>query len=295
MSKIAGRHTLWCVVVLALWAFPVVAALPASPRRFVDNLDERCYQILPPQPPLNLPLKLAFLDPVLVKLGLQAASVTLAEPQTLCVPVEKEKQAPPKDTLPFVSFLDWKCYGVKGPSLGAKLKLTQLNPIIAKLFGPSVAVDVGAPQQLCVPVVKNKKAPPADVLHLVQFLDVECYAVHSTQNIAGKAITLTHLNSLFTGRPPEKQTFQVPGPTQLCMPVAKDGQTPSADVLPFIQYSDVLCYPLGGINLDALLELTQLDPVMLKHKVAAEKVSVGISRTLCVPVAKNGDLPPGTP
>ncbi|HXO22522.1 MAG TPA: hypothetical protein VOA87_21585 [Thermoanaerobaculia bacterium] len=295
MSK-ARRHTLWCIGVLAFVALPgALLALPATPRRFVDNLDERCYQILAPQQALNLPLNLTFLDPLLVKKGLQAGSVVLQDPQKLCVPVKKDGVAPPPDTLPFISALDWKCYGIKGKSLNLALKLTQLNQVIAKVLGPGVAVTVGAPQQLCVPVVKNNLVPKPVVQHLVQFLDVECFGVESQQQIAGKPITLAHLNPMFTGRPPENLQFLTPGPTQLCVPVAKDGQTPPPDVLPYIQFSDVLCYPMGGINLDSLLTLTQLDPVMLAHKVPAEKVSVGVSRTLCVPVAKDGELPPGAP
>jgi len=295
MRTIAGRRTLWCAIALVALAAPGAASpLPSSPRRFVDNLDERCYQILQPQPPLNLKLGLDFLDPLLVKKGLHPGSVVLQVPQSLCVPVEKDKTAPAGDTLPFITSLDWKCYGAKGASLNLKLKLTQLNPIAAKLLGPDVEVAVGALQQLCVPVMKNQWVPQPAVQHLDQYVDVACYAVQSTQKVAGVPITLSHLNPLFTQRPPEKLKFTLP-PTQLCVPVAKDGQTPPADVLPFVQYADVLCYPMAGINLDALLTLTQLDPVMLAHKVKPEKVSVGVPRTLCLPVAKDGDLPPGKP
>src|SRR5882757_1158673 len=76
MSRTAGRHALLFVFVLASLAIPPAAmGLPASVRRFVDNLDERCYQILGQQPPLNLQLNLTFLDPVLVKKGLKPGNV----------------------------------------------------------------------------------------------------------------------------------------------------------------------------------------------------------------------------
>jgi hypothetical protein len=296
MSRTAGRHTLLCVFVLASLAIPPAAmGLPATVRRFVDNLDERCYQILGQQPPLNLTLNLSFLDPVLVKKGLKPGSVVLQAPQDLCVPVKKNGVAPPPDTLPFITFLDWKCYAVKGAPLGIDLKLTQLNTTIAQVLGPAITVKVGEAQQLCVPVVKNNVKPPPDVQKLVEFVDVECFGVTSNQQIAGKPITLSHLNPMFTGRPPENLKFLKPGPTQICVPVAKDGQMPPTSILQFVQYSDVLCYPMGGINLDSLLTLTQLDPVMLAKKVKPEKVSVGVSRSLCVPVAKDGDVPPGKP
>jgi hypothetical protein len=295
MNKLAGRRSLWCVFVLAsLWMPAASAALPASPRRFVDNLDERCY-LIQGQPALGLTLNLTFLDPVLVKQGLKAGSVVLQEPQKLCVPVKKNGIAPPPDTLPFVQFLDWKCYGIKGEPLKLSLELTQLNQTIAKVLGPTVKVAVGEAQQLCVPVVKNNVVAPPAVKSFVQFLDVECFGVTSNQQIAGKPITLAHLNPMFAGRTPENLKFPTPGPNQLCTPVAKENQMPPSGILPFIRYSDVLCYPMGGINLDSLLTLTQLDPVMIAKKVAPEKVSVGLARSFCVPVAKNGDLPPGAP
>src|SRR5258708_26375486 len=81
MSRPAGRHAPLFVFVLASLAIPPAAmGLPATVRRFVDNLDERCYQILGQQPPLNLPLNLTFLDPVLVKKGLKPGNVVLQAP-----------------------------------------------------------------------------------------------------------------------------------------------------------------------------------------------------------------------
>src|SRR3954454_17929348 len=101
---------------------PGHAQLPASPRRFGDFLDVRCYQISG-QPPLNVPLRLTHLNPVLS--GLPIESVTLQDPQQLCVPVRKETQTAPPDTAPFIKFVDWKCYGIDGPSVDFPLTLTQ--------------------------------------------------------------------------------------------------------------------------------------------------------------------------
>ena len=150
------------------------------------------------------------------------------------------------------------------------------------------------PQQLCVPVYKNSTAPTLEVQKLVEYVDVECFAVTSSQQIAGKPITLNHLNPLFSGRAAENLTFPTPGPTQLCVPVAKNGDMPSSDIIQYVEYSDVLCYPMLGVSLDAILTLTQLDPVLLNHYfVNPQSFSVGPSRSLCVPVEKNHDLPPG--
>ncbi len=292
----------WCTVAASLLAASLLAptlvmGLPASPRRWVDNLDERCYQFLGNQTPLNATVSLTFLDPVLVAMGLQAGNVLLGAPQKLCVPVEKNLTPPPSDTLPYISQLDWECFAISGPSLGINLDLNQLNPIIATLFGSGVTVTVGAPQQLCVPVYKNTTVPSTDVQKLVDYVDVECFGVTSSQSIAGKPITLSHLNPLFSGRTPENLTFPTPGPFQLCVPVAKNGDVPSSDILPYVEYSDVLCYPMLGVSLDSILTLTQLDPVLLGSPYFVKPVtfSVGPSRSLCVPVEKNHDLPPGTP
>ena len=293
-GTVRGR-TLWCFLALALVALPEAMALPLSPLRWVTNLDERCYLPLPPAPTAGVAVNLTFLDPVLVHMGLQAGTVTLGTLAKLCVPVEKNNTPPPPDTLPYVSYLDWSCFNISGPSLGISLNLTQLNPIISVLFGPNVTVNVGVPQQLCVPVYKNNVVPTPDVQHLVQYMDVECFAVTSSQQIAGRPITLSHLNPLFTGRSPETLTFPVPGPTQLCVPVAKDTEMAPTDVLPYVQYSDVLCYPLLGVSLDSILTLNQLDQVLINKGLKAETISAGRAFQLCVPVEKNGDVPPGKP
>jgi hypothetical protein len=267
------------------------AALPA-PKAFVSNLDVRCYRI-PNQPPLKVNLRLDHLNPYFVKLGLPFEVVDLWEPQDLCVPVYKETQVPPPDVLPFIKFLDWKCYGITGPSLDISVHLDQLNPVIVNLLGPSDDVIVREPQQLCVPVYKNNSVPTVDVQKLVNFLDVKCYRIESDQKPSGKQIRLTHLNPVITD-PPEVVTFLgPPNPIQLCVPVTKNRQQPPEDVLPIIQYSDVLCYKIDGRPLNLNLNLTHLNPVLRAMGLPVEKVFVADSDKLCVPVAKNGFFPPG--
>jgi hypothetical protein len=159
-----------CLLALACLALAhrADAQLPSSPRRFVDFLDTRCYTI-PNQPSLNVALRLDHLNPVLQNAGLPFEQVTLGAPQKLCVPVTKNGQTAPSDTLPFITYVDWKCYAISGPSVNFPLQLTQLNPVIASLFGPTVAVTLLAPQQLCVPVIKNSSNPPSNVQQLVQW------------------------------------------------------------------------------------------------------------------------------
>lgn len=294
MNRRLSRFVATGLFVLAVLAVPLAAhaQLPSSPRRFVDFLDERCYQI-PGQPALGIPLVLSHLNPVFVSKGLPDEEVTLGVPQKLCVPVSKNGSVAPADTLPFIRFVDWKCYAISGPSLNLQLQLTQLNPVIAGLFGGATSVTVREPQQLCVPVVKNTANPPANVLQLVQWLDVKCYRVDSPAGVS-KVVTLQHLNPLFSTLPPETSTVG-PQPTQLCVPVAKNHSTPPTSILPFIQFSDVLCYPATGAPLGQNLSLKHINPVLVSKMAPVENVFIGNSLQLCVPVAKNGMLPPGAP
>jgi hypothetical protein len=293
MSKLASRAVVACLFLLTLISLPaaVHGQLPASPRRFVDNLDERCYQISDPAP--GLALRLDHLNPLFIQMHLPFENVTLQSPQQLCVPVKKNNIPPPADTLPFIQYIDWKCYGISGTALNLPLTLTQLNPVMSGLFGPTVGVTVQEPQLLCVPVAKNSTNPPANVLALIQYLDVKCYRVTSTVNKSA-TLTLSHLNPLLSTLPSEISTIG-PAPQQLCVPVTKNQATVPTTVIQYVEYSDVLCYPATGKPLGQNLVLRHLNPVLIAKGLPTETVFVGNSLKLCVPVAKNGMLPPGQP
>ncbi|HSS52606.1 MAG TPA: hypothetical protein VLX28_26995 [Thermoanaerobaculia bacterium] len=293
MSKPVSKAVVACLFLLTLISLSTSlhAQLPASPRRFVDNLDERCYQIT--DPPANLALRLDHLNPLFVQMHLPFENVVLQSPQQLCVPVKKNNIAPPPDTLPFIQYIDWKCYGISGTALNLPLNLTQLNPTIAGLLGATVGVTVQEPQLLCVPVAKGSTNPPANVLALIQYLDVKCYRVTSTVNKSA-TLTLSHLNPLLSTLPSEISTIG-PAPQQLCVPVTKNQAPVPTNVIQYIQYSDVLCYPATGAPLGQNLMLRHLNPVLISKGLPSETVFVGNSLKLCVPVAKNGMLPPGNP
>ncbi|HEV7515564.1 MAG TPA: hypothetical protein VGR07_04620 [Thermoanaerobaculia bacterium] len=293
MKKLISQVSRWGLVILTALAVPASVLAQALPtvRNFVTFLDERCYQI-PNQAPINVPLQLDHLNPVLQ--GFPTQSVLLQEPQQLCVPVQKNNLVPPPDTLPFIQFVDWKCYGIKGAPLNLPLRIDHLNPVISQLLGPTDQVVVQEPQQLCVPVAKNGATLPADVLRLVQYLDVECFRVTGGRPVGGQTITLTHLNPLFTFLPPELATFRGPAATQLCVPVAKNQQIPPPDILPWVQYSDVLCYTVSAPALNTNLRLDHLNPVLIGMGLPPEFVPVTVTQKLCVPVAKNQMFPPGS-
>ena len=294
MKKLVRPITTGGLVLLATLFLPAVVfsqPLP-TPGDFVRNLDVRCYR-LNILPPLGVNLRLDHLNPVLVGMGLPFDMVNVGQPQHLCVPVYKNNVPPSPTSLPFIQFVDWKCYGIQGPPLNLALNLNQLNPVISGLLGPTLNVIVREPQQLCVPVRKNNAVIPAAVAQLVKWLDVKCYRVETSQNPADKQVTLTHLNPLIT-QPPETVTFlNVPNPTQLCVPVKKNLVAPPANVLPIIQYSDVLCYRINGQPLNQAFTLTHLNPVLVGMGLPQENVVATTSNKLCVPVAKNGFFPPG--
>jgi hypothetical protein len=282
---------------LAGLAPPAGAQVLPPPRTFVDNLDLACY-LIPNQPPANVPLRLDHLNPLFQSWHLPPENVVLQSPQDLCVPIYKNGVQPPSNVLPFIQWLDWKCYGISGPPLNRPLTLTNLNQEIVRLVGPTLNVTVLNPVQLCVPVLKSFTSqppppPPPAVLHLVQYLDVKCYNVTTTHPPIVQPITLHHLNPLFSTLPPDNAVLG--NPLQLCVPVEKNLQPPPSDVLPIIQFSDVLCYDLDARPLNQNLFLTHLNPVLTSMRLPVEHVFVGDSDSLCVPVAKNGMLPPGPP
>jgi len=289
MNKLIGRAALRALFLLALTAVPATVRAQAPPTvlDFVSFLDERCYQISGPS--LGVPLLLTHLNPVFR--DLPAQNVLLGAPQQVCVPVQKDELVPPKDVLPYLQYVDWACLGISGPPLNVTVKIDQLNPVIAKLLGSTDVVTVLNPQQLCVPVSKNNEVLPADVQNLVQYLDVECFQVIAAKPVGGQILKLTHLNPLLTSLPLEVVTFNGPTATQLCTPVFKNNQIPTDDVLPYIQYSDVLCYEVTGPPMNRDLLLTHLNPVL--SGLPQMNVVATTTQKLCVPVAKNHQFPPG--
>jgi hypothetical protein len=294
VNKLSRAITAGGLFLLAALLLPALTAgqqLP-TPADFVKNLDVRCYR-LPALPPLGINLRLDHLNPALVAMGIPPElNVPIGPPQDLCVPVYKNNVPPSPTSLPFIQFVDWKCYGITGPALNLTLTLNQLNPVIAGLFGPTLGVIVREPQQLCVPVRKNNSFPPTAVAQLIRWLDVKCYRVETSQ-IPNGQVTLTHLNPLIT-QPPELVTFANTPPLQLCVPVKKNLTAPPAAVLPIVQYSDVLCYRINGQPLNQTFTLTHQNPVLVGMGLPAEtNIPVAGSDKLCVPVAKNGFFPPG--
>jgi hypothetical protein len=150
--------------------------------------------------------------------------------------------------------------------LGAVLSLAVLS-----LAGPVAAQPLPTPGQF------------------VRFLDLRCYDIPG-QPPLGVPLTLTHLNPVFANFPAEHVILQEP--EDLCVPVRKNNQVVPPASLPFLQYADLKCYRIDGPPLNFNVNLSQLNPAIAALYGANVNVVVREPQQLCVPVAKDGQIPP---
>lgn len=186
----------------------------------------------------------------------------------------------------FVSNLDLECFRTPTYTPPAIAIVAQhLNPVLAGL--PTETHVLGPREQLCVPVAKNNKIPPAGVLEFVRFVDLSCYRIQGqTVNFP---LTLRHLNPVLSTIPVKNTAIGVP--EHLCVPVIKNGVVPPAEVLSLVRFIDLKCYRVGNINpLNVGLQLTQLNPVL--GGIPPVQVGVLNARQLCVPIRKNNQAIP---
>ncbi|WP_245601903.1 hypothetical protein [Hamadaea tsunoensis] len=261
-----------------------VAAAGVSPFNFVSYLDLECFKTSPYTPPVTTVLT-RHLNPVLA--GLPAENVTLGARQQLCVPVAKNGVTPPADVLGFIRFVDLSCYAISGITVNKTLTLTHLNPVLKAL--PVRTITMVTPQQLCVPVVKNNAFPPADVLRLVQYIDLKCY-LEQPQTSLGISLRLSHLNPVLAGL--AVHTASVTFNRQLCVPVQKNNQVIPDDVLNVVRWVDLEKFDIvtPALTSPVTLTLTHINPALTGLPV--ETAVIQTSEQLAVPVAKNGAIPP---
>lgn len=125
-------------------------------------------------------------------------------------------------------------------------------------------------------------------LRFTSSLDLECFR---TNLYAPPAITILtrHLNPVLTGLPAENNVL---GPREkLCVPVAKNGVIPPAGVVDFVRFVDLSCYRIQGINVNTTLNLRHLNP-LFSTSVPPKNVVITTPQHLCLPVIKNGVVPP---
>lgn len=191
-----------------------------DPHTFVSNLDLECWQTVPYTPAFP-PILTHHLNPVLS--GLPDEKVTLGARQQLCSPVAKNGVIPPSSVLPFIQYIDLKCYAITPPaSVNVPLTLSQLDPVLASM--PTQKVTMQNNRQLCVPVQKNNQAIPANVLNIVRWIDLEKYDLTPSTPVSPFALALNHINPLLVTLPTEQTSLTQP--LQLAVPVAKNGAIP---------------------------------------------------------------------
>ncbi|RCG31098.1 hypothetical protein DQ384_13675 [Sphaerisporangium album] len=260
-------------------------ALP-TPKDFVSYLDLECFKTDPYQPPAT-GLTLRHLNPVLSTLPVE--QVTLGPREQLCVPVAKNNVIPPAPVLDFIRYVDLACYRITGTTVNVGLVLSQLNPVLADL--PRHDAVLNGPQQLCVPVAKNGLIPPAEILSLVSHLDLKCYG--TTPNpLMNRALTLQQLNPVLVDQIPVHQV-KVNAARQLCVPVQKAGDTIPPEVMNIVRWVDLEKYDitLSTTLPSVTLTLQHLNPVL--GRLPIERATLTGANQLAVPVAKNGQFPPG--
>lgn len=151
------------VTVLApeLLCLPVVknnSIPPAEVMSLVRFIDLVCYRETPAVP-LNMPLNLTQLNPVLA--GIPPTDVQVRENRQLCVPVRKGNQAIPTPVLDIVRWIDLEKYDMVAPAppSGINLTLRHINPLLQAM--PPEPATLTQRQQLALPVAKNGQLPPA--------------------------------------------------------------------------------------------------------------------------------------
>lgn len=257
-------------------------ALP-TPKSFVSQLDLQCFRSSPYTPQFGS-IGTRHLNPVLA--GLPEEKVTLGVRDQVCVPVAKNGVIPSADALDFIRFVDLACYRITGVNVNKQLNLTQLNPVLAGV--PASNVVMTTPQQLCVPVVKNGNVPPPEILRLVQYIDLKCYAI-TPQTAMNKQLSLRHLNPLLVNVPGTSANVTLN--RQLCVPVQKSAQPIPDDVLAIVRWIDLVKYDLSATaGVPISLTLSHINPLLTG--LPREQATLTAPSQLAVPVAKNNAFPP---
>ncbi|WP_327045720.1 hypothetical protein OG320_29215 [Microbispora sp. NBC_01189] len=274
------------LAVVLLSVPPAGAVTLPTPQSLTAYLDLECYRTSPYQPPA-VQITVRHINPVLA--NLPAETVTLGQREQLCVPVAKNSQEPPSPAIDFIKYVDLSCYKISGITVNTGLVLSHLNPLFQNL--PRTQISMNTPQQLCVPVVKNNAVPPADVLQLVRYIDLKCYGI--TPNTAlNQTVSLRQLNPVLTPQIPTHKA-DILYARQLCVPVQKAGDSIPGAVLDIVRWIDLEKFDAITPTLPTTvsLSLRHIDPVLAG--LPAEQATLAGADQVALPVAKNGNLPPG--
>jgi len=131
---------------------------------------------------------------------------------------------------------------------------------------------------------------PPSAFELASQLDYECRPVNDMPPPV-PALGIRQLNPVLKDQIPT-QVVQLGPSQQLCVPVAKNNNIPTARALPIIEHSDIICYQATAPGpVDVHLKLSHLNPVLTN--LPNEFVHLTELQSVCVPVRKNADqIPP---
>lgn len=272
-------------------ASPVDAQQPQLPDPFqlVSQLDFECRKAEGQPPAAGVFIRQ--LNPVLRDRlpNQQAAFGPLEE---VCVPVAKNGVLPGPRALPIARWLDLACYHADAPPVEVDVKLSHLNPQLAELEAEDVTMV--QLRQVCLPVRKNDSELPPAVRQIAQHFDLACYELADPTRPAETTLVLSQLNPVIRDMGIPSHVVEMQRARQLCVPVAKNNQMLPEAVSELVRYADFLKYAIvpQPAALPAIpLVLTHLNP--LYAGADPFPVVLGERPRLLVPVAKDGQLPPG--
>ncbi len=194
---------------------------PALPLRYLSYTDLACYRAQSQQQ-INVPLNLTHLNPVLRDMGIGDAQVVTGSLEQLCTPVEKRGAEVPNAVKRLVRHVDVACYRIQAPPEDISLRLDHQNPLLRTY--PQHKVRATEARQLCLPVAKDNAYPPDEILKIVQWVDLEKFAIETSSGATPLNLVLTHLNPRFQNAQPF--VTYLPRPTSLMVPVAKNWRFP---------------------------------------------------------------------
>lgn len=191
----------------------------------------------------------------------------------------------------YASSLDLECYRTPGPALNLNLVLGHLNPVLRAAGLPQHNVVVRELAQTCVPVRKNNSGPIGGSPPFVANTDFACYRLEAAALPNPFPLNLTHLNPVLQNFPPHN--VRLVRPAQLCVPVYKNNNLPSAQIQQLVRFLDLECWQTDPDPHPVFqLLLTQLNPLLVNLIPPHSMTLVPQPRQLCVPVRKNNQQIP---
>jgi len=137
--------------------------------------------------------------------------------------------------------------------------------------------------------VEPQALPLPSPNRFVSNVDLECFRTSPyTPPPLPTTLVTRHLNPVLAGLPNEVTPLGVR--EKLCVPVAKNNVIPPPGVVDFVRFVDLSCYRTTGINVNLPLNLRHLNPLLTT--LPARNVVITTPQHLCVPVIKNGVMPP---